>query len=220
MKTVSMSGSLRENVGKKDAKKIRREGNVPCVLYGGEEQFHFSMEEKAFKKIIFTPNVYLLKININGKEYDAILQDIQYHPVTDAILHADFLLITDKKPVVIGIPLHFNGNPPGVLKGGRLVKKRRKLIVKGLAKDLPDFIDIDISNLDLGNIMKVRDITYHNLEFLEPPGSEVVGVKTARGAGMGLDEDEEKAEGAEGEEGAEAEGGDAEGGDAKAEGGE
>lgn len=220
MKTVSMSGSLRENVGKKDAKKIRRDGNVPCVLYGGEEQFHFYMEEKAFKKIIFTPNVYLLKINISGKEYDAILQDIQYHPVTDAILHADFLLITDKKPVVIGIPLHFNGNPPGVLKGGRLVKKRRKLVVKALAKDLPDYIDIDISKLDLGSILKIRDISFPNLEFLEHPGAEVVGVKTARGAGAGPDEEEEKAEGAEASEGGDAEGGEAQAGDANAEGGE
>ncbi|MEZ5083768.1 MAG: 50S ribosomal protein L25 [Bacteroidales bacterium] len=216
MKTVSMSGALRAHVGKKDAKRIRREGKVPCVLYGGKEQYHFSMEEKAFKKIIFTPKVYLLKIKIDNKEFDAILQDIQYHPVTDAILHADFLAILPGNPVTIGIPLHFNGNPPGVLAGGKLRKKRTKLLVKGLIQDLPDYIDIDISKLELGDILKVKDVSFPNLEFLEPPGSEVVGVKTARGAGMGIDE----VEGAEGEEGVEGEAAEEEGGEAKAEGGE
>ncbi|MCF8405750.1 MAG: 50S ribosomal protein L25 [Bacteroidales bacterium] len=199
MKTVSMSGSLRENVGKKDAKKIRREGNVPCVLYGSDEQVHFYMSQKDFTKIIFTPHVYLLKINIGGNEKNAILQDIQYHPVTDLILHADFLEILPGKPVTIGIPLQFTGNPPGVLKGGKIRIKRRKLLVKGLAEDLPDFIEINIGNLDIGNILKVSDVTYANLEFLEPAGGEVVGVKTARGAGMGEEEVEDEEEGTEGE---------------------
>ena len=139
MKTVSMSGSPRENVGKKDAKKARREGRVPCVLYGGKEQIHFSLLEKDFVKIIFTPEVYILNIGIDGNQYTAILQDIQYHPVTDSILHADFLELTPGKPVVIGIPVKFTGDPPGVLLGGRLRKKIRKLIVKGMVDDLPEY---------------------------------------------------------------------------------
>ncbi len=201
MKTVSMSGSLRENVGKKDAKKNRREGNVPCVLYGGKEQIHFSMPEKDFKKIIFTPEVYILNIGIDGKEYTAILQDIQYHPVTDIILHADFLELISGKPVIIGIPLKFEGNPPGVLKGGRLVKKIRRLLVKGLVEDLPENILLDISKLEIGDSIKVANVSFKNLEFLDLPGSEIIGVKTARAVAEDELEDEEE----EGEEGAEGE---------------
>jgi len=216
MKTVSMSGALRAHVGKKDAKKNRREGKVPCVLYGGKEQVHFTMEVSDFKQIIFTPEVYILKINIEGKEYTAVLQDIQYHPVTDRILHADFLEVIKGKPVVIGVPLKFTGVAPGILKGGKLRKKIRKLTVRGMLDDLPDFIEISINKLDLNDNVKVKDVTYPNLEFLDTPTSEIVGVKTGRGAGMDipLDEDEpteaaesaesETAEGAEGtEEGAE-----------------
>ena len=203
-----MSGSPRENVGKKDAKKNRREGRIPCVLYGGKEQVHFTLSEKEFSKIIFTPEVYILKIAINGDEYQAILQDVQYHPVSDAILHADFLEVLAGKPVVIGIPVKLTGNAPGVIKGGRLVKKLRKLLVKGLVNDLPEDIVIDISKLDLNDSIKVKDVKLANLEIMNQPGSEIVGVKTARGAGM-EEPEEEEAEGeeaAEGAEGAAAEG--------------
>ena len=211
MKTVSMSGALRAHVGKKDAKKNRKEGKVPCVLYGGKEQVHFTIDDSDFKQIIFTPEVYILKINIDGTEYTAVLQDIQYHPVTDRILHADFLEVIKGKPVVIGVPLKFTGNAPGVIKGGKLRKKIRKLTVKGMVEDLPDFIEISISKLDLNDNVKVKDITYPNLEFLDTPTSEIVGVKTGRGAGMDmpLDEDEaaesaevEATEGSEATEGA------------------
>jgi large subunit ribosomal protein L25 len=202
MKTVSMSGSPRENVGKKDAKKNRREGKVPCVLYGGKEQVHFTLPEKEFSKIIFTPEVYILKITIDGTEYQAMLQDVQYHPVTDVTLHADFLQLLPGKPVVIGIPIKLTGNAPGVIKGGRLVSKLRKLVVKGLVEDLPEVIEISISKLDLNDSVKVRDLSLANLELMDNSNSEIVGVKTARGAGMGDEtEEEEEVEGAEGEEG-------------------
>ena len=219
MKTVSMSGSPRENVGKKDAKRLRYQGDVPCVLYGGKDQVHFSMSEKSFKPIIFTPEVYLLKISINGTEYNAILQDIQYHPVTDKILHADFLEIIPGKPVIIGLPVIFTGKAPGILLGGRLVKKLRKLKIKALVEDLPDNILVDISKLNIGNSITIKDVSLENVEFLENINSEIVGVKTARGAAEDEEEEEEGEEGAEGTEGAEgAEGG--EGGEASAEGGE
>ena len=209
MKTVSLSGSPRENVGKKDAKKHRREGKVPCVLYGGKEQVHFTIPEKEFSKIIFTPEVYILKISINGSEYQAILQDVQYHPVSDVVLHADFLEVIPGKPVVIGVPVKVTGNAPGVIKGGKLRKKLRKLLVKGLVEDLPEVIEISISKLDLNDNVKVRDLSLPNLEFMNHPNSEILGVKTARGAGMDEpeEEEEEEGEGAEGgEEGAPAEG--------------
>ena len=113
MKTVSMSGSLRENVGKKDAKAHRREGKIPCVLYGGKDQIHFTLDDKEFSKIIFTPEVYIINLKVDGKEHTAILQDVQYHPVTDRVLHADFLQVLDGKPVVIGIPIKLEGAAPG-----------------------------------------------------------------------------------------------------------
>jgi large subunit ribosomal protein L25 len=190
MKSVSMSGSLRGNVGKKDAKKQRREEKVPCVLYGGKEQIHFTVDVADFKKIIFTPEVYLIKLNINGNEFDAILQDVQYHPVTDSVLHADFLQVIPGKPVVIGIPLEFEGVAPGVLKGGRLVKKVRKLKVKGLIEEMPDKIKISISKLDIGDSTRVKDVIFGNLEFLDTPNAEIVGVKTARTVVAAADEEE------------------------------
>jgi len=202
MKTVSLSGSPRESVGKKDAKKIRYEGNVPCVLYGGKEQVHFYMSEKDFKQIIFTPEVFILQIKINGNEFTAILQDIQYHPVNDKILHADFLEVLPGKPVIIGIPVKFEGKAPGVLKGGRLVKKIRKLKAKALVEDLPDNILLNISKLDIGDSFRIKDITYANIEFLDTPNAEIIGVKTARAVVDELDEDEDE-EGEEGAEGAE-----------------
>ncbi len=214
MKTVSMSGALRAHVGKKDAKKHRKEGKVPCVLYGGKEQIHFTIEEKAFAKIIFTPEIYILKLNLDGKEYNAILQDIQYHPVSDKVLHADFLELIPGKPFIIGIPVILKGTPPGVIGGGKLHKKLRKLTVKGLADDIPEDITIDIGKMEIGDSVQVKDLKIDNLELLDIPNSVVVSVKTSRiAAGMeeGVVEEEVVEEGAEvveGEEGAEVKEGD------------
>ena len=180
MKTVSMSGSLRENVGKKDAKMNRKLGKVPCVLYGGKEQIHFIADEKDFVKIIFTPEVFIIKLSINAKEYNAVLQDVQYHPVTDKILHVDFLEILSGKPVIIGLPVVIEGNAIGVLKGGRLVNKIRKFKVKALVEHLPDNIVLDITNLDIGDSIKVKDVSRENLEFLDISNAEIVGVKVTR----------------------------------------
>lgn len=182
MKTVSMSGSLRESVGKKDAKKNRREGRVPCVLYGGKEQIQFSMEEKLFVKILFTAEVYMLKLSIDGKVYDAVMQDIQYHPVTDKVLHADFLEILPGKKVTIAIPVKVEGVAPGVLKGGRLTRKLRKIKIKGLIEDLPDFVTVNVGELNIGDSIKVKDVINDKLEFLDLPSSVIITVKTARGA--------------------------------------
>ena len=218
MKTVSLSGSLRENVGKKDAKKNRREGKVPCVLYGGKEQIHFQMDEKAFTKIVFTPEVYILKISIDGKEHDAILQDIQYHPVTDVILHADFLEINLENPISIGLPIKLTGSSIGVLRGGKLIQKLRRIRVKGLVEDLLEFLEIDITDLDIGDSTKIRDLKLDKLALLDPANSVIVRVRTARVIEEEVEEEEEGEEGAE----ATAEGGEApaEGGEEKKEGGE
>lgn len=180
MKTVSLSGSLRENVGKKDAKKQRMEGNVPCVLYGGEEQVHFVVPEKYFRPIIFTPATYIIDLNIDGKAYKAILKDVQFHPVTDHILHVDFYEIHDEKPVVISVPLRLIGTSKGVLRGGKLIKKYRKLKIKALPKDLPDEIVLDISELNVNDSKKIADLKMDNVQFLDPPTSIVVAVKSSR----------------------------------------
>jgi len=205
MKTVSLSGALRAHVGKKDAKKQRREGLIPSVLYGGKEQVHFTLKTRDFEHLIFTPEVYLINLNIDGKEYQAILQDVQYHPVTDKVLHADFLEIIPGKPITVRLPLHFVGNVPGVIAGGRLVKKLRKILVKGLVDDMPDFIEIDMSHLNIGDNITVKQLQVEKLTFLENPNSVIVGVKTARGTALDLEEEEEGEGAEEGEEGAEGE---------------
>jgi large subunit ribosomal protein L25 len=180
MKSVSLSGSLRGNVGKKDAKLQRRAGQVPCVLYGGPEQIHFVASEKSFSKILVTPEVYLVNLTIDGKEYQTIFQEVQYHPVTDRLLHVDFLQVLPGKPVTIAIPVWLEGVSQGVLRGGRLVKKMRKVMIKALSTDLPDYVTIDISPLEIGDSVKVGDLKIPNVTFLDSPSNVVVGVQTAR----------------------------------------
>jgi large subunit ribosomal protein L25 len=181
MKTVSISGSPRENVGKKDAQELRRNGRVPCVLYGGKEQVHFHADVKEFKNLIFTPDVNLVKLNIDGKEYDASMQDSQFHPVKDTLLHVDFLqLFTDKK-VKIDIPVKLTGTSEGVRAGGKLVKKQRLLKVYALPTDLPDSIEVNIENLKVGGVIKVKDLKTGKLEILNSPSSVIATVKGKRG---------------------------------------
>ncbi len=201
MKTVSLSGSLRENVGKKDAKKLRNEGKVPCVIYGGKEQKHFFLDQKDFKKIVFTPEVFIIKIELGNESIETILQDIQYHPVTDIVLHADFLQLTPGKLVTLAVPVQLEGTAPGVIKGGRLQLKLRKMRVRGLVEDMPEHIVLDISKLDITNSIKVKDIPGEKLQFLDPASAVVVVVKAARGIS-----EEEEAELAAAEEEATGEG--------------
>ncbi|MEI6696854.1 MAG: 50S ribosomal protein L25/general stress protein Ctc [Bacteroidota bacterium] len=181
MKTVSMSGSLRENVGKKDAKMNRKNGKVPCVLYGGKDQIHFLTNEKDFKDIIFTPEVCFIDLEINEKQYKATLQDVQYHPVSDNILHVDFLQISEDKPIIMSVPIKVIGTSPGVLRGGKLVVKMRKLKVKGLPNVLPDDVKIDITPLDIDDFVKVNNLKVEGVEFLNVPTSIVVLIKPTRG---------------------------------------
>ena len=203
MKKVSLSGSPRENVGKKDAKKVRREGNIPCVIYGGKEQTHFVVKYLDFEKLVFSPDVFLVNIDVDGKSFHTILQEVQYHPVTDRILHADFMEVSDAKPILVGMPVHLTGDSPGVMAGGQLIKKMHRIRVKGLAKDMPEFIEVDISKLVIGGSVKVKDLEVEKLSFLDPANSVIVRVKTARTASEieGEEEGEEEAE--EGEEGTE-----------------
>lgn len=193
MKKVSLSGSLRENVGKKDAKKSRKMGNVPCVMYGGKEQIHFEIDSFAFGKIIFTPETFLVELNIDGKVYNALLQDVQYHPVSDSALHADFLEVVPGKPIITALPIRITGNSPGVIAGGKLQQKLRKMKIRGVVENLPEEIIVDISKLKIGDSIKVKAVVAEHVEFLDIPNSVVVMVKTARGGGA-LEEDEAEEE--------------------------
>jgi len=199
MNTVSLSGSLRENVGKKDAKAQRRLGKVPCVIYGGSEQKHFTLQQMDFKHLVFTPEVSIVKLTLGDKTYECILQDIQYHPVTDEVLHADFLELKAGKPVTVALPVELKGTAPGVVKGGKLRLKLRKLRVKGLINLMPEHIVLDISELDIGRSIKVRDIEHADLNFLDPGNQVVVSVVAARGISAEEEEAEEGEEGAAGE---------------------
>jgi large subunit ribosomal protein L25 len=180
MKAISLSGSPRANVGKTDAKSIRKGGKVPCVLYGGKEQIHFSANQADFKPLLFTPEVHTINLDIDGSSYKAILQDVQYHPINDALMHADFLAVDEKKPIVISIPVKVVGNSVGVRAGGKLTIKVRKMKVRGLLNDLPDGIDIDISNLEIGQSVKVRDLKNEKLQLLDAPNVAVVSVNATR----------------------------------------
>ena len=182
MKTVSISGSTRENVGKKDAKLLRNNGRVPCVLYGGKEQIHFSVEEKDFKNIIYTPEVCFVNININSNDYRAIVQEAQFHPVTERMLHVDFVELVPQKLITMKIPVKLIGVAPGVLKGGKIATKLKKLKIKASPEFMPDFVNVDISTLDIGNNVKVNDIKIENLELLDPKNTVVVGVYVTRAA--------------------------------------
>lgn len=180
MKTVSMSGSPRESVGKKDAKRHRAEGRVPCVIYGGEEQIHFVTDEKAFLKIIHSPETFFIKMSIDKKDYDCVLKDIQYHPVSDSILHADFIEFKNDKPITLPIPVKFTGTAPGVIKGGKLVTKFRKLPVIALPGDMPEAIVVDISKLDIAQKVLISEIPQEKFRILERQERYVVTINATR----------------------------------------
>ncbi|HCT84509.1 MAG: 50S ribosomal protein L25/general stress protein Ctc [Bacteroidetes bacterium GWE2_42_24] len=180
MKTFSISGSLRGNVGKKGAKAVRRAGDIPCVLYGGKEQVLFSLNAKEFGKAVFTPEVYLMDLNIEGRKFQAIIQEIQWHPVTTEVSHLDFLEVVADKPIVMKLPLKFTGVAPGVLQGGKLFKKFRALKVKGLVEKMPESITLEISGLNVDQNTKVSDIKIDGLTMLDPQNAIVVGVASTR----------------------------------------
>ena len=180
MKSVSISGSLRENVGKKDAKAQRVQGMIPCALYGGKEQKLFVVEEKQFQKLLYTPEVNYVDLSIDGTVVKAIVHETQFHPITDKLLHVDFLEVVDGKPITIEIPFKLTGTSPGVLKGGSLKKRVRKLKVRGLLENVPEYVIADISNMDLNDMMKVADIHIDNITIVDNPSKVIVAVMPTR----------------------------------------
>jgi large subunit ribosomal protein L25 len=196
MQSITINGSKRESVGKLATKALRNAEKVPCVLYGGEAPIHFSAEERSFKNLVYTPNAHTVVIELDGGErFEAVMQDIQFHPVTDKILHVDFYQLFADKPVTMQIPVVLKGNSPGVMNGGRLMFRNRKLTVKALPANLPDVITVDISKLKIGGNIAVSNVLSENYTFMHPDNTTIVQVKTSRNVVATADEDEE--EGAE-----------------------
>jgi large subunit ribosomal protein L25 len=188
MKSVSISGSLRTNVGKKDATALRNANQVPCVLYGGKEQVHFAVAGPEFKNLIYTPEVQTVDLNISGKKYSAILQEAQFHALTDNLVHVDFLEIVAGKAVTMNIPVKTTGTSPGVRAGGKLLKKLKTLKVKGPVEKMPDTIDVAIDKLEIGQGVRVGDIKLDGLTLLNAESVTVVSVQITRAAAAGADE--------------------------------
>ena len=206
MKTLAINVKERQNVGKTNTRALRNQGNVPCVLYGGEKQVTFYAHENDFRKLVYTPDTFVVELSIDGTVTKAIMQDIQFHPVTDKILHIDFLEIFDNKAITVSIPVNLNGTAIGVKNGGNLMFRRSKIITKGLVANLPNSIELNIEHLNIGMFTYIKDITVEGCELIAPGNSVVVGVKTAR-AVVEEEVEEEVEEGAEGDapsEGAEA----------------
>ena len=180
MKTIEIIGYKRANLGKQQAKRLRQEANAPCVMYGGKEQIHFHTPMALLKDLVYTPNAHFVHLNIEGKEYKCILQDIQFHPVSEMILHVDFLQIFESKQVKMQIPTQITGKAPGVTKGGSLVKKLRKLPILAYPKDMPASIEVDVSALDLGQMVRVRDIKPKHYTILASPGIPIASVEIPR----------------------------------------
>ena len=203
MKSITINGSKRESVGKSATKALRNAGEVPCVVYGGDEPIHFSADELAFKNLVYTPDVHTVVIALeDGTKVNAILQDIQFHPVSDRILHIDFYQIFDDKEVMLEIPVRVVGNSRGVRNGGVLRIVTRKLRIKAIPENLPDFIEVDITEMKIGNKKYVTSVASDDYKILHPDNTVICQVRTSRTA-LVDEVDEEEEEGLEGEEGAE-----------------
>jgi len=180
MKSIAISGSPRESVGKRDAKELRYQALVPAVLYGGATQTHFSVSAADLKAVVYTPVVHFIDLDIAGTKSQAIIKDIQFHPLTEQIIHVDFLLLDEKKPIVMEIPVRLTGTSPGVKTGGKLVQKLRKLRIKALPKDQLDNIDVSIETLDVGRSVKVSDLKFDKQTILNSKEDTIVSVTTSR----------------------------------------
>ena len=182
MKSITIKGSQRESVGKVATKAVRNAGMVPCVIYGGKQPIHFAAEEKAFKSLVYTPNAHTVVIDLDGKTTNAVLQDIQFHPVSDRINHIDFFQLDENKEIIMEVPVKVTGTSPGVLLGGVLNLNQRRLKVKALPKNLPDFVEANISELQMGNKLYVTKLPTPNFKLMHPDNTVVAQVKISRAA--------------------------------------
>ena len=182
MKSITIEGSERESVGKVATKALRNAGMVPCVIYGGNQPVHFAADERAFKNLVYTPNAHTVVVELAGKKHNAVLQDIQFHPVSDRINHIDFFELNDDKEITMEVPVKILGTSPGVLLGGVLNLNQRRLKVKALPKNLPDFVEANISELQMGNKLYVTKLPTPNFKLMHPDNTVVAQVKISRAA--------------------------------------
>ena len=207
MNTIAISAEKRTELGKKSTRDLRKAEHVPCVMYGGAEVIHFHAHENDFRHIVYSPHGYLVELNLDGKQHKAVMHELQFHPVTDSIQHIDFVEVFEDRPVTVEIPIQLVGAAIGLKDGGKPRQRRRVLKVRGLVKDLPDVLEIDITDVAIGDVIKIGDLSYPNLEILDPARSMIFAVVSSRiSKGMEMGEAEleaAEAEAAEGGEGAE-----------------
>ena len=209
MKKLSLSATPRKNVGKKDSKQLRRQGLVPCVLYGGEENLHFSIERKNLNKAVFTPDVYRIQLNLDGSNYDTIIQSLQFDPVSDRVDHADLLQLHPDKPVKVKIPVRTHGIAEGVRTGGRLRVALKDITVTAKPDEIPESIDVNIEKMQVGDYIRIKDLPYSGLGFKRDPETMVVAVRALGSVEEAVPAEDEGAE--EGEEASQEEGSEQEG---------
>ncbi len=202
MKTIEITGSVRTELGKKSSRQTRKAGNVPCVIYRKDGNLHFEAPELSFKNLVYTHEAHLVNFHIDKLEVRAVLKDIQFHPVTDSIIHADFIEIFEDKPVVISVPVMVTGDSAGVIAGGKLSLKKRNLLIRALPKDLPEHITVDITKLQIHDSIKVGDLSADKIEFLDNRRLMILTIATSRVAQVSVEEiaEEEPAEEAPAEE--------------------
>ena len=215
MKTIKISAEKRSELGKKSTRDLRKNDHVPCVMYGGAEVIHFHAHENDFRNLVYSPNAYLVEVNLEGKTHKAVMKELQFHPVTDKLNHIDFVEVFDDKPVTMEIPIKLTGAAIGLKDGGKPRQRRRVLKVRGLIEHLPDALDIDITDVRIGDVIKIGDLSYDQLEILDPARSMIFAVVSSR-ISKGMEMGEAEAEAAE-EAAAEAEEGAPEGAEATAE---
>lgn len=209
MKTISINAEKRNELGKKSTRDLRKADHVPCVMYGGAEVIHFHAHENDFRHIVYTPSAYIVEVTLDGVMHKAVMQELQFHPVNDKLLHIDFVEVFDDKPVTMEIPLLLNGDAIGLKDGGKSRQRRRVLKVRGLIQHFPDTLDIDITDVGIGEVIKVGDLSYDKLEILDPSRSMIYAVVSSRISMKGMEDTDIVPETEEGEEGAEGEATDA-----------
>jgi len=206
MKTIAIDVERRTELGKKSTRDLRKMDHVPCVMYGGAEVIHFHAHENEFRHIVYSPIAYIVQIKVDGKVHKAVMQDLQFHPVTDKLFHIDFVEVSDDRPVTVELPIKLVGTSIGIKNGGKSRQRRRVLKVRGLIEHLPDALEMDITNVEIGDVVKVGDLSYENLEILDPMRSMIYSVVSSRVSMKGMEIEEPEAEGEEAaEEGAEGE---------------
>jgi large subunit ribosomal protein L25 len=201
MKTIKISAEKRTELGKKSTRDLRKAGHVPCVMYGGAEVIHFHAHENDFRHLVYTPNAFIVEVDLGGKKHKAVMKELQFHPVTDKLNHIDFVEVFDDRPVTVEVPIRLTGAAIGLKDGGKPRQRRRVLKVRGLIQHLPDTLDIDITDVSIGDVIKVGDLSYSNLEVLDPSRSMIYAIVSSR-ISKGMEMGEAEAEAAEGAEAA------------------